>query len=82
MMGLIHHLSLALFYTCVCFGFRCNSHEAVCEDVSHLELCYYEQSNFDVECFGDCDRSQYSEQKIVVDDIWEDCDGEEELAGR
>ena len=52
-----------------------------CEDYS--ELCFYLTSNFNMDCFGDCDRyDPMDPNSLDVEDGWEECNGEVELTPR
>ena len=75
------HFIIFTSFTCLVV----TSPEPPCEDYS--DLCYYEQSMFDLQCFGDCGRSKehydpFSRDKIDAEDIWEECNAEVEITAR
>ena len=52
-----------------------------CED--YTELCLYLTENFNMECFGTCDRYHpFDPNNLDVEDAFEECNGEIELSDK
>ena len=52
-----------------------------CEDYS--DLCYYEQENFNMVCFGNCSRyDPFGPSPIDIADMWEECGGKGDFTDR
>ena len=49
-----------------------------CVEVQEIEdICTYEKDNFNLECFGDCGRSEpFDEGPVDMADLWEECTDE------